>query len=71
MMTNLIVKTIRKEPNISQETLANEINVSDITLNRWGNNKSKPSRLAMDKLKDYCATNKISNDVLIELGKYR
>jgi len=71
MTIDLILKAIRKEINISQETLARELNVSYATLNRWENNKAKPSRLAMEKLKNYCATNRISDKILSELDKYR
>jgi DNA-binding transcriptional regulator YiaG len=71
MTIDLILKTIRKELNISQETLARELNVSYATLNRWENKKAKPSRLAMDKLKIYCATNGISDSILAELEKFR
>jgi len=66
-----IIKIIRKTMDISQETLARELNVSYATLNRWENNKAKPSRLAMDKLKSYCATNAISSSILTELDKFR
>jgi DNA-binding transcriptional regulator YiaG len=71
MTIDMTLKSIRKELNISQETLARDLNVSYATLNRWENNKAKPSRLAMDKIKDYCSTNKISNEILIELDQYR
>lgn len=33
-----ILKSIRKELDISQEALARELNVSFATLNRWENN---------------------------------
>ena len=71
MMIDLILKAIRNELNISQETLARDLNVSYATLNRWENNKAKPSRLAMDKLKNYCSSTKISNDIIVELEKIR
>ena len=71
MTIDLILKIVRKELNISQETLARKLNVSYATLNRWENNKAKPSRLAMEKLLNYCADNKISNGILIELDQYR
>ena len=66
-----ILKLVRKELNISQETLARDLNVSYATLNRWENNKAKPSRLAMDKLKNYCASKAISHNILSELENYR
>lgn len=66
-----IIKLIRKEVNISQESLARELNVSYATINRWENSMSKPSRLAMDKLKIYCATHNISETLVTELEKYK
>lgn len=66
-----ILKLIRKELNISQETLARDLNVSYATMDRWENNKVKPSRLAMDKPKDYCALKVVSNSILSELENYR
>jgi len=70
MTINEIVKEIRRELDISQETLARYLNVSYATLNRWENNKAKPSRLAMDKLKDYCIANGIPKRMMSELEKY-
>jgi len=67
MTINEILKMIRKEINASQETLARELNVSYATLNRWENNKTKPSRLAMKQLKEFCAQNNISNDIIEQL----
>lgn len=37
-----ILKLICKELNISQETLARDLNVSYATMNRWENNKAEP-----------------------------
>lgn len=71
MTIDEVLKMIRKELNISQEALARDLNVSYATLNRWENNRSKPSRLAMDKLKDYCATKDVSKYILSDLEKYR
>ena len=64
-----ILKQIRKELNIPQETLARDLNISYATLNRWENNKNKPSRLAMDKLKDYCLKKAISDSIFSELNR--
>lgn len=63
MTIDEILKMIRKEMNISQETLARELDVSYGTLNRWENNKAKPSRLAMRRIKEYCKNNPISEDI--------
>jgi hypothetical protein len=40
-------------------------------LNRWENNKAKPSRLAMLQLKDYAAKNGASEEVLAALEQIR
>ena len=72
MMTiDEILKAVRKELNISQESFARELNVSYGTLNRWENKKVKPSRLAIDKLKAYCTASGINDSILSELEKFR
>ena len=45
------LKKIRLLRGWSQEDLAREIGVSFATVNRWENGKTKPSRLAQDKIK--------------------
>ena len=45
------LKRIRKLHGWSQEDLARELGVSFATVNRWENGKTKPSRLAQDKIK--------------------
>lgn len=64
-----ILKMIRKEMNISQETLARDLNVSYTTLNRWENHKAKPSRLASIQIKDYCIQKGISKDIIDMLSR--
>ena len=45
------LKIIRQLHGWSQEDLARELGVSFATVNRWENGKTKPSRLAQDKIK--------------------
>lgn len=71
MTIDEILKTIRKELNISQEVLARDLGVSFTTMNRWENNKAKPSRLAMLQLKDYAAKNGASKEVVAALEQIR
>jgi len=66
-----ILKEVRKQLNISQETLARELKVSYATLNRWENNRVKPSRLAMVQLKDFCAEKGIAQEILDELEQQK
>ena len=72
MTIDEVLKTIRKELDISQETLARALNVSYATLNRWENNKANPSRLAMIQLREYCADKKLPDEIIaaLEHAKY-
>ena len=45
------LKKIRQSHGWSQEDLARELGVSFATVNRWENGKTKPSRLAQDKIR--------------------
>lgn len=67
MTIDVILKTLRKEMNISQEQLARDLNVSFTTLNRWENNRSKPSRLAMMRIIEHCETKGVSEEVITVL----
>ena len=66
-----IVKTIRKELDISQETLARDLKVSFATLNRWENSRSKPSRLALAQLKDFATQNNVSAEITAAIEQIR
>ena len=50
-----LVKEIRRQLTLSQEDLARELGVSFATVNRWGNSKSKPSKLAKAQFDNFCA----------------
>ena len=50
------LKRIRQLHGWSQEDLARKLGVSFATVNRWENGKTKPSRLAQDKLKQVADT---------------
>jgi len=71
MTIDEILKSIRSEMAISQETLARDLNVSFSSLNRWENKKSKPSRLAIKQLKDYASQSKLSREILTALEQIR
>ena len=44
------LKTLRQQRGWSQEDLARALGVSFATVNRWENGKTKPSRLAVEKI---------------------
>lgn len=48
---------VRKKLNLSQTQLANAINVSYSTINRWENCHVMPSNLAVKSFFDFCENN--------------
>ena len=44
------LKKLRQQRGWSQEDLARALGVSFATVNRWENGKTKPSRLAVEKI---------------------
>ena len=52
------LKKLRQTRGWSQEDLARKIGVSFATVNRWENGKTKPSRLAQEKVKQVAYTGK-------------
>ena len=44
------LKKLRQQQGWSQEDLARNLGVSFATVNRWENDKTKPSRLAVEKI---------------------
>ena len=52
------LKKLRQQKGWSQEDLARELGVSFATVNRWENGKTKPSRLAQEKIKQVAYTGK-------------
>ena len=49
-----LIKQIRTYLNLSQAELANQLNVSFATVNRWENGRAVPNRLAQSMLFDFC-----------------
>lgn len=54
MSFGYIVKLIRKQLALSQEQLARELNISFSTVNRWENDKSRPSPMAKKLFFSFC-----------------
>ena len=52
------LKKLRQLQGWSQEDLARNLGVSFATVNRWENGKTKPSRLAQEKIKQVANTGK-------------
>lgn len=58
-MIGIYLRKIRKSLGLSQEDLARMLNVSFATVNRWEQNKNKPSRMAMKNIDAFCLENKL------------
>lgn len=54
-----IIRKIREHMKISQQELAEYMNVSFATINRWENNYAVPARSAQNRLFEYCIKNEI------------
>lgn len=49
-----LIKGIRKKLDINQEELSEKLGVSPVTVNRWENDKAKPSIMAQNMLFEMC-----------------
>ena len=63
-MLSEIIKMTRQKAFLSQESFANELNVSVSTINRWETGKVKPNLTAMKNLKEFCGRHELSYDVI-------
>ena len=63
-----LIKQIREHLNMSQTELADLLNVSFATVNRWENGRAVPNKLAQTKLYEICKKNDVSVYDII-LGK--
>lgn len=61
------VKYVREQLRFSQKQLADALNVSFATINRWENSKVSPSNLAQKTFYEFCESNFIDEEVLKSL----
>lgn len=61
------VKYVREQLRFSQKQLADALNVSFATINRWENSKVTPSNLAQKTFYEFCESNFINEEVLKRL----
>ena len=54
-----LIKNIREELNMSQTELAEKLNVTFATVNRWENGRTVPNKLAQTKLYEICKENDV------------
>lgn len=58
------VKKVRKQLNLTQKELAEALDVSYATVNRWENSQVLPSKLAIKSFLDFCENNFIDTSEL-------
>lgn len=62
-----LIKQIREHLDMSQTELAERLNVSFATVNRWENGRAVPNKLAQTKLYEICKENAVSvYDIILE-----
>lgn len=61
-----IVKKVRLELSLTQKQLAQALNVSYTTINRWENGHVIPSNLAQKSFFDFCESNFINVSQLLK-----
>jgi putative transcriptional regulator len=66
MVFSSVVKKVRLELKLSQQQLAQALNVSYTTINRWENGHVVPSNLAQKSFFDFCESNFINVSLLLE-----
>lgn len=65
MIFSSVVKKVRLELKLSQQQLAQALNVSYTTINRWENGHVLPSNLAQKSFFDFCENNFINVSQLL------
>lgn len=53
------IKDIRNALNLTQTELANELEVSFSTINRWENGKTVPNKMTIKMIVNFCERNNI------------
>ena len=51
---------LRSELRISQKELAEQLNVSIATVNRWENGRTVPNKMTLFVIRDFCKTRNIN-----------
>lgn len=54
------VKFVRKKLYLSQDSLAKQVGVSFVTINRWENGHGHPNLVMEAKFNDFCKKNNIT-----------
>lgn len=58
------LKCMREELQLTQESLARELNVSFATVNKWENDKTKPLRIIRDRVFEFSKEKGVSAEIV-------
>lgn len=64
MKWSALIKTLREKLLLSQTEMADLLGVSFVSVNRWENDKNKPTIKAKRKIKELCIKNGIEFDIV-------
>ena len=64
-----LIKTIRLQLDMSQESFAEAIHVAFATVNRWENNKSTPNSMARALIADCCEKHGVDKELIAAIKK--
>ena len=71
MDTFELIKTIRTQLGMTQEAFAAAIHVAFSTVNRWENNRTKPTGMAWVVISDYCEKHGVDKELIDAIQKIR
>lgn len=65
-----IIKDIRLEMGLSQQALARELHVSFAAVNRWENQRTKPTKIALHALIELAKKTNVGKDIVKQLEMF-
>lgn len=54
------IKELRKRYSLSQEDFARELGVSFASINRWERGKTRPSKMALKAIEEFCIKHNVT-----------
>ncbi|WMI82450.1 helix-turn-helix domain-containing protein [Anaerotignum sp. MB30-C6] len=67
MKLHEVIKAIRLEMGLPQQALARELHVCFAMVNRWENQRSKPTKIAIHALAELAMSRKVAKELIKQL----
>ncbi len=58
------IKELRKRYSLSQEDFARELGVSFASINRWERGKTRPSKMALKAIEEFCIKHNVTYNTM-------